>query len=137
MAEAFMDRPLSFKIMVVLALVQGVGGLLRALNWVQIGVDLFGQGVLLLPFIGAIAIMRGLLISIIALLYLLSVLGALLRSRWAWWVCLTAVVINLLLVLSAVAQGAAVREVIVWSAIPVILIFYLFSQSGRDALKSA
>jgi hypothetical protein len=104
---------------------------------VQIGVDLFGQGILLLPFVGVIAVMRGLLISVIALLYLLSVIGALLRSRWTWWVCLIAVVINLLLVLSAVAQGAALLEVIVWSAIPVILLFYLFSQSGRDTLKSA
>ena len=50
-------------ILVVLALVQGIAGLLRAVGWVQIGTDLFGQGVLLLPIVGAIAMARGLIIE--------------------------------------------------------------------------
>jgi hypothetical protein len=58
-----MKRLLSLKIVALLALVQGVFGLLRAYNWVQIGTNLFGQGLLLLPFIGAVAVMRGLFIS--------------------------------------------------------------------------
>ena len=37
----------------------------------QVGVDLFGQGLLLLPFIGVVAVMRGLLIAVVALLYVL------------------------------------------------------------------
>jgi hypothetical protein len=44
--------------------------------------------------------MRGLFISAVALLYVLFVIGALLGKSWAWWSCLTAVVVNLLLVLS-------------------------------------
>ena len=131
-----MDRPMSFKITVLLALVQGVAGLLRAFNWVQIGVDLFGQGLLLLPMVGLVAVMRGLFISAVALLYVLFVIGALLGSRWAWWVCLAAVLINLLLVLNGLFQGAALIQAVIWAVIPAILLFYLFSQTGRNALKA-
>jgi hypothetical protein len=130
-----MRQSLSFKIILLLALVQGIAGLLRAFNWVQIGVDLFGQGLLLLPMVGAMAVMRGLFISVVALLYVLFVIGGLLGRSWAWWFCLTAVIVNLLLVLSALDQGAPVAEGIAWSVIPVTLLFYLFSQVGRDALK--
>ena len=130
-----MDRTMSWKIILLLALVQGIAGLLRAFNWVLIGVDLFGEGLLLLPFVGALAVMRGLVISVVALLYVLFVIGALLGSHWAWWVCLTAVVINLLLVLNGLIQGAAVIQAVIWAVIPTILLFYFFSHTGRNALE--
>jgi len=132
-----MRRPVSLKIMMLLALVQGLAGLLRGFNWIQIGVDLFGKGILLLPLIGTLAMMHGLFIWGVALLYVSFVLGALLGSRWAWWSCLIAVAVNLFLALSAFVQGASLTELIAWSVIPAILIFYLFSQMGRDALKGA
>ena len=66
-----MSESLSYKIIAFLALIQGGLGLLRAYNWVQIGANLFSQGLLLLPFVGAMAVMRGLFISIVALLYVL------------------------------------------------------------------
>ena len=132
-----MNRSFSFKIILFLAFLQGVFGLVRAYDWVQIGGDLYGQGALLLPFVGAMAVMRGLIISVVALLYLLSVFGALLAKPWAWWTGLTAVVLNLLLVLPGLAHGASVLEVLAWSAIPLILLFYLFSPRRSNALRSA
>ena len=105
-----MNRSLSFKIILFLAFLQSVFGLLRAYNWVQIGVDIFGQGGLFLPLVGAVAVMRGLIISVVALLYLLSVFGALLAKGWAWWTGVIAVVLNLLLVLAGLAQGASVLD---------------------------
>ena len=132
-----MRRPVSLKIMMLLALVQGLAGLLRGFNWIQIGVDLFGKGILLLPLIGTITIMHGLFIWVVALLYVFFVLGALQGSRWAWWSCLIAAAVNLLLALSALVQGAPLTQFIAWSVIPAILIYYLFSQMGRDALKGA
>jgi hypothetical protein len=66
-----MSKPWSHKVIALLALIQGVFGLLRAYNWVQIGTNLFGQGLLLLPFVGAVAVMRGLFVSLVALLYVL------------------------------------------------------------------
>jgi len=131
-----MNKSASFKIIVFLALLQGVFGLLRAYNWVQIGADLFGQGLLLLPLVGAAAVMRGFFISTVALLYVLFFIGALLGKSWAWSPGLTAAIINLLLVLSALLQGASVMEAIAWSVVPVILLFCFFSQSGADAVRA-
>ena len=132
-----MGKSLTLKIMVTLGVVQGVAGLLRGFNWVQVGSDIFRQGLLLLPLIGAVAVMRGVFIAGVALLFLLFVVGAMLGKSWAWWICLTAVVVNLIVVLSALAQGGLVVEGIAWSVIPVILLFYLFSQTGRETLKGA
>ena len=132
-----MNRSLGFKIILFLAFLQSVFGLMRAYNWVQIGVDIFGQGGLFLPFVGALAVMRGLIISVVALLYLLSVFGALLAKGWAWWTGVIAVVLNLLLVLAGLAQGASVLDALVWSVIPVILLFYLFTPTKNNALRSA
>ena len=123
--------------MMLLALVQGLAGLLRGFNLIQIGVDVFGRGILLMPLIGTITMMHGLFIWVVALLYVFFVLGALQGSRWAWWSCLIAAAVNLLLTLSALVQGAPLTEFIAWSVIPAILIYYLFSQMGRDALKGA
>ena len=131
-----MNRSLGFKIILFLAFLQSVFGLLRAYNWVQIGVDVFGQGGLFLPFVGALAVMRGLIISVVALLYLLSVFGALLAKGWAWWTAVIAVVLNLLLVLAGLAQGASVLEAVAWSLIPVILLFYLFIPTRNNGLRS-
>ena len=130
-----MNQPFSFRLMLFLALLQGVFGLLRAYGWVQIGADLFRQGLLLLPFVGAVAVLRGLFISVVALLYVLFVVGALQGKTWARWVCLTAIVINLLLVLNGLIHGANFARAVIWAVVPVILLFYLFSQTGRDALK--
>ena len=130
-----MIKSLNFGIILLLALVQGVATLLRAFGWMQTGFDLFGQGLLLLPFIGAVAVMHGLFIATVALLYVLFVIGALLGKGWAWWSCLTAVIVNLFLVLSALVHGPAAAEAIAWSIIPVILLFYLFSRAGRGAFK--
>jgi hypothetical protein len=132
-----MNRSLGFKIILFLAFLQSVFGLMRAYNWVQIGVDIFGQGGLFLPLVGALAVMRGLIISVVALLYLLSVFGALLAKGWAWWTGVIAVVLNLLLVLAGLAQGASVLDALVWSVIPVILLFYLFTPTKNNALRSA
>jgi len=101
-----MRRPVSLKIIMLLALVQGLAGLFRGFNWIQIGVDLFGRGILLLPLVGTFSIMHGLFIWGVALLYVSFVLGALLGSRWAWWSCLIAVAVNLFLALSAFVQGS-------------------------------
>ncbi|MGE5220297.1 MAG: hypothetical protein ACM3SP_25115 [Chloroflexota bacterium] len=129
-----MGKSLSFKIILLLAFLQGVAGLLRGFNWVRLGGNLFGQGLLLLPMIGAVAVMRGLFIVVIALLYILFVIGGLLGQNWGWWPCVTAAIINLLIVLSALAQGASVIEAIAWSVIPVILLVYFFSQRGRQSV---
>jgi hypothetical protein len=131
-------RPqVTLKIIAFLAFVQGLAGLLRAFNWVQVGTNLFGQGLLLLPLVGAIALLRGLFVSLVALFYMLFAVGALLGKPWCRWLGMTAAIINLLLVLNVVVQGASIVEVIAWSVIPVILLIYLSSKSARKAIRAA
>ena len=130
-----MGKSWSLKIVMSLALAQAIGALLRAFNWVEIGIDLFGQGLLLLPFIGLVAVLRGLLIALVALLYVMFVCGALLEQSWARWMGLAAAVVNLLLVLGLLTRGAPVASAFAWVVIPILLISYLFSPTGRNALK--
>jgi hypothetical protein len=132
-----MDRRLSLKILAVLGLLQGGFALLRAYNWVQIGSNLFGQGLLLLPVVGVMAYMRGLFVSIVALLYILFGVGGLMGKSWGWWPGLTAAVINLLLVFSAIVAGESLIQAVVWSVVPVILIVAFFSRKEHPALSHA
>ena len=132
-----MTRPLSFKIIVLLALVQGALGLLRAYDWMRIGSDLFAQGLLMLPAVGAVAFLHGMFISVVAGLYFLFVCGALLAARWARLVCFTAALINLIFVVNALLREVPLGQAIVWALIPAILLLYLVSPTGRAALKSS
>jgi hypothetical protein len=65
----------------------------------------------------------------------LFVVGALLAKSWAWSCGVTAAVINLLIVIGAVAHGGLLVEGVAWSVIPIILFSYLFSATGRIALS--
>ncbi len=131
-----MNPRLGDKIMALLAFLQGMFGLLRAYGWIQIGVDLFKEGFFISPAVGAVAVFRGLLIAVVACLYFLFCCGVLLGSGWAWWVCFTAVLINVLLILNAVGQGVPTVQAIVWTVIPAVLILYRLSTLGRQTLNA-
>jgi hypothetical protein len=122
-----MNKSSSRKIIALLALAQGIFGLLRGYNWIQMGSDLFGQGLLLLPALGAVAFLRGFVIGVIALFYVLFSIGMARAKTWAWWPGITAAIANLIFVLSALVHGAPIGEAVVWLMVPVILIFYFFS----------
>lgn len=132
-----MRKPLKLKLILALALMQAIAGVLRGFNWLQVGSDLFGRGLVLLPLIGALTIMRGLFVWAVALLYVLFVIGALMRKGWARWTGATAAIITLILVLNAAIQNGLLIQGIVWSIIPAILLIYIFSQEGKQALTPA
>ena len=132
-----MRRPLLFKIVVLLALVQATFGVLRAYDWIITGTDLFAQGLLLLPAVGVVAFLRGMFIAVVAGLYLLFVFGALLRVQWARPAGIGAIVINLILVANASLHGAPLVQATIWAAIPAILLIYLVSPAWRGALKNS
>ena len=129
-------RTMGLIVVAALALVQSAAGVLRALRWFDIGVDLMGQGLLLLPVIGLVAIGRGALLALLALLLWVFACGALLRRSWARWLGIVLAIANLLLVASVVAQGEAPARAVVWSVVPVAMLGYLFSSSGRQALTA-
>lgn len=130
-----MKQPLFFKTIVVLALVQGVLGMLRAYDWMRIGTDLFAQGLLMLPAVGAVAFLRGMSISVVAGLYFLFVLGVLLATRWAWSVGFTAAFLNMILFVNALLREVPVERAILWAIVPAVLLLYLVSPKGRSELR--
>jgi hypothetical protein len=111
----------------VFALAQAAFGALRALGFVQIGSDLMGRGILLLP-LGVIVFARAALIVGIALLYASFAWGALQGRPWARRIGLVAAAANLLLVLSVLIQGESIVPVLPWCIVPAIIVFYVLAQ---------
>jgi hypothetical protein len=127
-------RPLGLVVVVVLAVVQGVGGFLRANHWFEVGVDLVGQGVVFIPLMGLVAIGRGALVAGIAALYILFAVGALAGKSWAWWTGLIAALMNVFLVLNLMFLGESIVRSLFWVIVPVIVLYYL-SNAQRHSLR--
>lgn len=115
----------------ILALAQAALAVFRALQWFDVGADLLGKGIILLPFVGVIAFARGALVIVLAMLYLLFAAGMLLEKNWAWWLGLIVCAINVLLVINVVIQGESVSRAVLWLIAPIIIAVYLLSRSGR------
>ena len=129
-------RTAGLTVIAVLGLVQSALGVLRTLHWFDFGSDLMGQGLLLFPLMGVVAYLRGVLVAVIALMYVLFAGGAFLGRSWARWLGIVVAVVTLLLVVSVVVQGESPVRAIVWSIVPVAMICFLFSSSGRAAFNS-
>jgi hypothetical protein len=56
---ASMKRTVRLIVIAVLALMQGLVGLLRAFEWFRVGIDMSRQGILLVPILGAVAFTWG------------------------------------------------------------------------------
>ena len=119
----------------ILAILQGIAAVFRAFEWFKVGADLFGQGLLLLPVVGMVAFGGGILVMVLATLYLLFAVGTLLQESWAWWLGLIVGAINILLVINVVNQGEPAPRAVYWLIVPVIIVVYLLSSSGRAAAR--
>ena len=128
------NRTVGLTVVAVLALVQSIAGVLRALQWFDVGSDLMGQGLLLLPLIGLVAIGRGVLVAALALLLFVVACGAWLQRSWARWLGIFLAIVNLLLVLSVATQGESPARALVWAIVPVVMLYYLRTPAGRQAL---
>ena len=131
-----MKRTPGLTLVALLGLAQGVAGILRASQWIQIGSDLAGRGVILLPIIARLAYIRGAIVGAIAVLYGLFAWGAFARRSWAWSTGLAATLANALIILLALLGGAPAGPVLLWAIVPTILVAYLLSPVGRRALDS-
>ena len=69
----------------VLAVLQGVFGVMRPCAFFRIGGELAGQGIILIPLVRAVVYGRGGLIILLALLSFVFAAGVLLGKRWGWW----------------------------------------------------
>jgi hypothetical protein len=130
-----MERTVRLTLIAVLATMQGIFGILRAFAWIRVGIDLSMQSILFLPILGAVAFTWGKLMLVIALCYILFVLGALLHQRWAWGLGLGVSLVTGLVVLSLMLKGAADIWSLLWLIVPVVLVRYLLSPVGRQEFR--
>ena len=113
----------------VLALAQAVLAVLRSLHWFEIGSDLMGQGILLLPAIAAFSYARGVLVTVIAILYALFACSEFAGRMWGRPYGIVAAVLNLILVVTAILGGEAFLRVLLWAIVPIVVLWHAFSPS--------
>ena len=114
-------------VIAALAVAQAVLGLLRAVQLVRFGRDLFGRGLLIMPAVGVLTIARGALVAGIAILYLVFAWGALKHRRWASRVGLVAALLNGFAVLDTLIAGEPAVRALPWVIVPIVLLLYLLS----------
>src|SRR6187200_2094773 len=124
-------RPLGLTVIAALALGQGLFGVLRTLHWVEVGGDFMERGLLILPLLGLLAIGRGMVVAVLAVLFGVFSYGLLQRRSWARGLGIFLSLVTLLLVVSAVIHGESLARAIV----PVVILCYLMSPSGRHVLN--
>ena len=78
---------------------------------------------------------RGMLVAVLALLFVAFACGALLQRHWARWLGICLAIVNLLLVLSLVVQGEPPLRALIWAIVPVVMLGYLLSTPGQQALR--
>ncbi len=122
-----MQRSAGLYAIALLALTQAVFGALRSLELFQIGSDLFKQGLLIMPLVGTMAYARGLFIGVVVSLYVAFAVGSFMGRGWASSAGMVAAIINLLLVLGILIRGEFVLQGLLWSVIPVLILWYLLS----------
>jgi hypothetical protein len=128
-------RTVGTTVIAVLAILQGILGFLRAVDLFQFGSDVMRQGLLILPLLGVLAYVRGLLVVVIALLYVSFAIGLLMRRDWAWSLGLVVAVVNLVLVLSVLIQGESLMQALFWMIVPVVILSYLLSPNGASSAQ--
>ena len=130
-----MKRTVRLILVAVLATMQGIFGILRAFEFFRMGIYLSMRGILLPPILSVVAFTWGKLVLVLALCYILFVLGALLHQRWAWGLGLGVSLVTGLVVLSLMLKGAADLWSLLWLIVPVILAWYLLSPVGRQEFR--
>ena len=130
-----MRHSIGLKVIGALAVVQSVADALRALQFFDIGTALLGEGLLLIPMVGMLVYGRGVIVVLLAILYLVFAFGVFSQRSWARSLGIAVSVVNLVLVLIVVVGGEAIGQVMVSAIIPLIIAWYLLAPAGREALE--
>jgi len=128
-----MERPTHLTIIAWLAFVQGFMVTLVALIWFGIA-SYFSpdSSGITSPLMVMIAEAKGAVLVVLALLYLVFSVGAWRMRSWAWWVGLLASALSILYVVRAVLGGGSIIVGLFVLIIPLVLIWYLLSSTGRQ-----
>jgi len=129
-----MTRPHSVTVIAWLAFVQGMVGALKGFMWVEVGRSFDQEGGVISSLIAIIASARGWFVLFLSLLYLLFAVGAWQSRAWAWGVGLLVSVLTLLYIGGLILKGGVYMSGLVWLIVPVAMIGYLLSPTGRQAL---
>src|SRR5262245_1186977 len=126
-------RSASMIMIALLAVAQGLFGLMRTAGWVEIGRDLSQRGVLMW-IIGMMVFGRGILVAVIAVLYGVFAWGLLTERGWARRLGLAVAVMNLILAAGLVlGDSEFTAQALLWMIVPVVIVGYLLG-AGRPAL---
>ena len=128
-----MERPTHLTIIAWLAFVQGFMVTLVALIWFGIA-SYFSpdSSGITSPLMVMIAEAKGAVLVVLALLYLVFAVGVWRMRNWAWWVGLLASALSILYVVRAVLGGGSIIVGLFVLIIPLVLIWYLLSPTGRQ-----
>ena len=128
-----MRRPRSLTVIASLAIVEGILATLVGLLWLQIG-SIFDQGdEAMSSLIAMVAQARGWLLLVLALMYFVFAAGAWQIRSWAWWVGLLVSVLTILYLVNVLFRGGLVAVVLFGLIIPVFILWYQLSPTGRQA----
>lgn len=128
-----MERPTHLTIIAWLTFVQGFMVTLVALLWFGIA-SYFSpdSSGITSPLMVMIAEAKGAVLVVLALLYLVFAVGVWRMRNWAWWVGLLASALSILYVVRAVLGGGSIIVGLFVLIIPLVLIWYLLSPTGRQ-----
>lgn len=128
-----MERPTHLTIIAWLAFVQGFMVTLVALIWFGIA-SYFSpdSSGITSPLMVMIAEAKGAVLVVLALLYLVFAVGVWRMRNWAWWVGLLASALSILYVVRVVLGGGSIIVGLFVLIIPLVLIWYLLSPTGRQ-----
>ncbi len=110
-----------------LAAIQGCFIALRAWNIIDIGTDIATHG-LLLPAIGSLVTIWGIVVVAISVLFVVFACGAVLHKDWALPVGFGAAAINLFLVGLIILKGDAAPGTWLWGIVPLIVLGYVVAE---------
>ena len=126
-------RPRAVTVIAALAIVQGFVGALVGMLWLQL-VSIFDQeSGAVSSLIVMVAEARGWLLLGLALMYFVFAAGAWRVQGWAWWIGLVVSVLTMLYLVSVLLRGGLVLVVFFGLIVPVIILWYLLSPMGRQA----
>jgi hypothetical protein len=120
-------RRYGFLIVIGLAILQAALAVLRSYELFQIGADLTKRGAIFVPLMGLITLASAGTVIAMALLYCLFAYGALQGKGWARAVAFVAIALNVVLVASALMNGAPAAAALLWTIIPAVVLLYLLT----------
>jgi hypothetical protein len=129
-------RTAGVTVVAVLALMQGIVGVLVGMGLLQLASIFEQRGGPLSLLIVMLAEVKGWLWITLSLMYVLFAAGAWQVRSWAWWVGLLVSVLTLLYGTSILLKGVN-AAVVAGLIVPVVIFAYVLSPAGRQAFGQA